>query len=192
VLYEGIPPTTVDYSLLAQKIKRSQADAVIFGGYHPAAVKVLIEMRKKRMEVVFVGGNGIKDDTFLATAGSYAEGVYATAPSDTSGFPMAVDAAQSHKHTYGESPGAFFFTAHAAALALVNAIEKAGSTDYDAVSRVLRTEHVETPIGKLRFDEHGNAVGIGFSVYQVKNGIFIELDYSIQNLNQKITTRSVL
>ncbi len=176
VLYEGIPPTTVDYSLLVQKIIRSRADAIIFGGYHPAAVKVLTEMRKKKMGVVFVGGDGIKDDTFIATAGSCAEGVYATAPTDTSRLPMADDAAQAHQRLYGESPGPFFFTAHAAALALVNAIEKAGSTDYEAVSRALRTEHVETPIGKIIFDEQGDAIGIGFSVFQVRKGVFVELD----------------
>jgi branched-chain amino acid transport system substrate-binding protein len=176
VLYEGIPPTTVDYSLLAQKVKRSRADAVIFGGYHPAAVKVLSEMRKKKMGVVFVAGDGIKDDTFIATAGSYAEGVYATAPKDPSRLPMAVDAAQAHQRVYGEGPGAFFFTAHAAALALINAIEKAGATDYEAVSRALRSEPVDTPIGTLRFDEQGDAIGIGFSVYQVVNGSFMELD----------------
>jgi branched-chain amino acid transport system substrate-binding protein len=176
VLYEGIAPTTADYSMLAQKINRFQADAVIFGGYHPAAVKVLAEMRKKRLEIAFVAGDGIKDDAFIATAGPYAEGVYATAPKDTSRLPMAVDAAQAHQSAYGESPGAFYFTAYAATLALANAIEKAGSTDYDAVSKVLRSEYVETPIGQIVFDEHGDTVGIGFSVYQVQNGIFVELN----------------
>ncbi len=43
-------------------------------------------------------------------------------------------------------------------------------------ARTLRTEYVETPIGKIVFDERGDAVGIGFSVYQVQNGIFVELD----------------
>ena len=175
MLYEGIPPTTVDYSLLAQKIKRSQADAVIFGGYHPAAVKVLIEMRKKRMEVVFVGGNGIKDDTFLATAGSYAEGVYATGPKDVSSNPMAIAANEAHKAAYGEDPGAFFLNAYAASLALLNAIEKSGSTDYDAISKALRTEYVDTPLGSIRFDERGDATGVGFSMYRVKNGAYYEV-----------------
>jgi branched-chain amino acid transport system substrate-binding protein len=36
-----------------------------------------------------------------------------------------------HKKAYGEDPGAFFLNAYAAALALLNAIEQAGSTDYD-------------------------------------------------------------
>jgi len=176
VLFEGIPPTTVDYSLLVQKVRRSQADVIIFGGYHPAAIKVLREMYKKKLRIAFVAGDGLKDDTFVATAGHLAEGVYATAPTDTSRLPMAADAAQVHQRTYGERPGAFFFTAYAATLALANAIDKAGSTDYEAVARALRTVPVETPIGKIVFDKQGDAVGVDFSVYQVQDGAFVELN----------------
>jgi branched-chain amino acid transport system substrate-binding protein len=57
---------------------------------------------------------------------------------------------------------------------LWEAIEKAGSTDYDAISKALKTEMVETPLGKIKFDENGDATGIGFSVYQVQNGAFVQ------------------
>ncbi|MCD6487405.1 MAG: branched-chain amino acid ABC transporter substrate-binding protein, partial [Syntrophobacterales bacterium] len=59
--------------------------------------------------------------------------------------------------------------------AILNAIEKAGSTDYDAVSKALKTEYVETPLGKIKFDNKGDATGIGFSIYQVQNGKYVEL-----------------
>lgn len=62
-----------------------------------------------------------------------------------------------------------------ATLALLNAIEKAGSTDYGAVSKALRTEYVETPIGKIRFDNKGDATGVGFSMYQVQKGVYVEV-----------------
>lgn len=32
------------------------------------------------------------------------------------------------------------------------------------VVQTLRTEYVETPLGKIRFDENGDVTGIGFSV----------------------------
>ena len=124
------------------------------------------------MKTVFLSGDGIKDDIFISTAGEYAEGVYATAPWDTSRLPHAVAAVRAHQKEYGEPPAAFFLTAYAATLAWANAVEKAGSTEYEAVSRALRTEHVETPVGNITFDERGDAVGVGFSVYQVRNGVF--------------------
>jgi len=175
VLYEGITPGAVDYSAIVQKIKRSGAEAVIFGGYHPEASKIVSQMRKKRMKTIFISDDGVKDDTFIKVAKKYAEGVYATGPMDVSKNAMAKAANAAHKKAYGADPGAFFLNAYAAALALLNAIEQAGSTDYDAVAKALRTKDVETPLGSIHFDERGDATGVGFSMYQVKNGAYVEL-----------------
>jgi branched-chain amino acid transport system substrate-binding protein len=35
---------------------------------------------------------------------------------------------------------------------------------------------VETPLGNISFDERGDAEGVGFSMYQVQNGRYVELD----------------
>ena len=175
VLYEGITPGAVDYSAIVQKIKRSKAEAVIFGGYHPEASKIVSQMRKKRMKTIFISDDGVKDDTFIKVARKYAEGVYATGPKDVSKNPMAIAAAEAHKKAYGKDPGAFFLNAYAATQALLNAIEKAGSTDYDAVEKALRTQFVDTPLGKIRFDGKGDALGVGFSMYQVQNGVYVEV-----------------
>ena len=175
VLYEGITPGAVDYSAIVQKIKRSRAEAVIFGGYHPEASKIVSQMRKKRMKTIFISDDGVKDDTFIKVAQKYAEGVYATGPKDVSKNPMAIAATEAHKKAYGKDPGAFFLNAYAATLALLNGIEQAGSTEYSAVEKALRTKFVDTPLGKIRFDERGDAVGVGFSMYQVQNGVFVEM-----------------
>ncbi|BBO76486.1 branched chain amino acid ABC transporter substrate-binding protein [Desulfosarcina widdelii] len=175
VLYEGITPGAVDYSAVVQKIKRSKAEAVIFGGYHPEASKIVTQMRKKRMDTIFISDDGVKDDTFIKVAQKYAEGVYATGPKDVSQNPMAIAANEAHKKTYGADPGAFYLNAYSAAIALLNAIEQAGSTDYAAVTNALRTKDVETPLGKIRFDDRGDAIGVGFSMYQVQKGVYVEL-----------------
>ena len=175
VLYEGITPGAVDYSAVVQKIKRKGAEAVIFGGYHPEASKIVTQMRKKRMKTIFISDDGVKDDTFIKVAQKHAEGVYATGPMDVSKNPLAIAANDAHKKTYSSDPGAFYLNAYSAALALLNAIEQAGSTDYEAVTNALRTKDVETPLGKIRFDERGDAIGVGFSMYQVQNGVYVEL-----------------
>jgi len=175
VLYEGVTPGAMDYSAVVQKIKRSNADAVIFGGYHPEASKIVTQMRRKKMKAYFISDDGVKDDTFIKVAGKYAEGVYATGPKDVSSNPMAIAANEAHRQAYGEDPGAFFLNAYAAALALLHGIENAGSTDYDAITKALRTQYVETPLGAIRFDEKGDATGVGFSMYRVKNGAYFEL-----------------
>ncbi len=69
VLFEGVTPGAVDYTAIVQKIKRKGADAVIFGGYHPEASKIVSMMKKKRMKITFISDDGVKDDTFIKVAG---------------------------------------------------------------------------------------------------------------------------
>jgi branched-chain amino acid transport system substrate-binding protein len=174
VLYEGITPGAVDYSAVVQKVKQSGAEAVIFGGYHPEASKIVTQMRKKKMKTFFISDDGVKDDTFIKVAGKYSEGVYATGPKDVTSNPLTKKAKEEHVKAYNEEPGAFFDNAYAATLALLNAIQTAGSTDYNAVSKALRTSDVDTPLGKIRFDDRGDAIGVGFAMYHVENGVYVE------------------
>lgn len=169
-MFEGITPGGVDYSAVVQKIKNSGADCVLYGGYHPEASKIIIQMHQKGLNIPFVSDDGVKDDTFIKTAGKDAEGVYATGPQIMADNAIYKKAIEDHKKEFGTEPGAFFPQAYAAALALTNAVAKAGSTDFDKVSAALRSEYVETPIGKIKFDAKGDAEGASFSVYQVKSG----------------------
>ena len=175
VLYEGITPGAVDYSAIVQKIKQSGAEAVIYGGYHPEAASIVSQMRKKGLKTIFISDDGVKDITFIKVAGKYAEGVYATGPKDTSKNPLAIAANEAHKKTYGSDPGAFYLNAYAATQAILNAIQKAKSTDYTKVSNALRTYAVDTPLGKIKFDKKGDAIGAGFTMYQVRNGTYVEV-----------------
>ncbi|MDX9801469.1 MAG: branched-chain amino acid ABC transporter substrate-binding protein [Spirochaetia bacterium] len=173
VLFEGVNPGAPDYSAVVNKIGNSGATGVVWGGYHPEASKLVQQMKDKGMNIPFVSDDGVKDDTFIEVAGKYAEGVYATGPIDTSSNPMAVQAIADHKTKYGDEPGAFFLNAYAATVAVLNAIDKSGKTDYDSITNTLRSEYVETPLGKISFDSRGDAIGIGFSVYQVQNGKYV-------------------
>lgn len=174
-LFEGVTPGAVDYSAVVQKIKSSGADAVIFGGYHPEASKIVTGMRKKGLELPFLSDDGVKDDTFIKVAGQYAEGVYATGPMDFSSNPVFQEAVAAHKAEFNADPGPFFPEAYSAALALLNAVKAAGSTDYAAVTDALRNNYVETAVGKIKFDAKGDAEGVGFAVYQVQDGKYVEV-----------------
>ncbi len=176
VLFEGITPGAVDYSAVVQKIKRTRADAVIFGGYHPEASKIVTQMRKKRMKTLFVSDDGVKDDTFIKVGGKYAEGVYASGPADVSANPITREYREAYTKKYGVEPGPFFDNAVAAALALTNSIRVAGSTEMEKVAKMLHTQATATPFGEIMFDKNGDAIGVGFSMYVVKKGEFVQVD----------------
>ncbi len=175
VLFEGVTVGAPDYSAVINKIDNSGAEGVVWGGYHPEASKLVSQMRGKGMDLPFVSDDGVKDNTFIEVAKENAEGVYATGPQDTTSNPIAMEAASAHTAEYGEEYGAFFLNAYAATIAVLNAIEKAGTTDYAAVLAALKSEYVETSLGKISFDETGDVIGFGFSVFQVQDGAYVEL-----------------
>jgi branched-chain amino acid transport system substrate-binding protein len=175
VMYEGITPGALDYSAVVQKLRREGADAVIFGGYHPEASKLVSQMKRKRIRIPFIGPDGVKGNGFLEIAGKNAEGVYATGPMDVSKFPLNQAAHEAFKKAYGAEPGTFFDQGYAAMQALLHAIQVAGGTDSAALAKALKSSPVDTTVGRIKFDAHGDAEGVGFSVYQVRNGQFVEV-----------------
>ncbi|MGE4440297.1 MAG: branched-chain amino acid ABC transporter substrate-binding protein [Desulfomicrobium sp.] len=175
VLFEGVTPGAVDYSAVVQKVRQAGADTVMFGGYHPEASKIVSQLKKKRVKVNFISDDGVKDDTFIKVAGADAEDVYASGPQDVSGLEMNKAAKAAHVAEFGTEAGAFFDAAYAAMQALVNAIDKADSTDSDKIMNALRTENVDTTVGTIKFDARGDAEGVGFSMYQVQGGQYVEL-----------------
>jgi branched-chain amino acid transport system substrate-binding protein len=58
---------------------------------------------------------------------------------------------------------------------VLNAIEVAGGTEYAALEKALKSSYVDTAVGKIKFDTKGDAEGVGFSVFQVQGGKFVEL-----------------
>lgn len=180
VFFEGITPGSVDYSSTVQKIARSGADTLIFGGYYPEASKLITNIRARKMDINFVSEDGVKTEAFLKLVGQDGEGVYASSSRDYSDLPVTKEAFEAHRKTFGSEPGQFFELAYAATQALLNAVEKAGSTDPEAVAKALRTEYVETPLGRIRFDEKGDCEGAGFGMFKVVDGRFVDQGFEGQ------------
>lgn len=175
VMFEGVTPGAMDYSAVVQKIRREKADAVVFGGYHPEASKLVSQMNKKRMKIPFIGPDGVKGDGFLEIAGKNAEGVYATGPMDVSKYAENQKAKADYVALYSKDPGTFFDQGYAAMQAVLAAIEATGGAEYAALEKALKSNFVDTAVGKIKFDAKGDAEGVGFSVFQVQGGKFVEL-----------------
>lgn len=179
VLYEAVTPDAVDFSAVVRKLRRAKPDLLVFGGYQPTASKLLQQMRRDRVTTPMLGPDGLKDDAFIKMAGKDSEGVYTSYPKDTSDLQAYKQAREGHVKMFGSGPGSFYYNAYAAMVALVNAIEKAGSIDTDKIVEALHTCPVDTPLGTLIFSKTGDAAGMALSIYQIKDGKFVELDYSI-------------
>lgn len=179
VLFEAVTPDAVDFSAVVRKIRRAKPDIVVFGGYQPVASKLVQQMRRDRLTTPFLGPDGVKDETFLKMTGKDGEGVYASYPKDTTSLPAYKLAREQHLKAFSTEPGFGYYNAYAATQALLDAIAKTGGTDTEKLNKALRENLVDTPIGKIRFNERGDAAGMALSIYEVKDGNFVELDKSL-------------
>lgn len=179
VLFEAVTPDAVDFSAVVRKLRRAKPDVIVFGGYHPVASKLVQQMRRDRLDTPFLGPDGVKDETFLKMTGKDGEGVYASYPKDTTTLAAHQKAREQHLKAYGSEPGFGYYNAYAATQALLDAIAKTGGTDTEQLNKALRENYVETPLGKIRFNDKGDAAGMALSIYEVKDGKFVELDKSL-------------
>ncbi len=179
VLFEAVTPDAVDFTAVVRKLRRAKPDIIVFGGYQPVASKLVQQMRRDRLDTPFLGPDGVKDETFLKMTGKDSEGVYASYPKDTTTLPEYKKAHEAHLKAYGAEPGFGYYNAYAATQALLDAIAKTGGQDTEKLNQALRENFVETPLGKIRFNDKGDAAGMALSIYQVKDGKFVELDHSL-------------
>jgi branched-chain amino acid transport system substrate-binding protein len=82
--FEGAEPAD-DYSALISDIKASGADAVFYGGYDADFAKIVKQAKDSGLNIDFMSGDGSLSSSFVKIAGSAAENVYLTAPSNLSG-----------------------------------------------------------------------------------------------------------
>lgn len=178
VLFEGITTGASDFSPILQKVRSSGAEAVVFGGYDPDAAKIVSQMARRRMNLPFIGPDGVRVESYIRLAGAAAAHTYASGTRDLSSNPLYQEATEAHMKMFGTPPPAqFYMQGYAAMLAAVNAIDKAGGDrDIAKVMEVLRTDYVDTPLGKIRFDAKGDAEGVGFALFKVEDGKFVEVE----------------
>jgi branched-chain amino acid transport system substrate-binding protein len=155
---------TDDTDLTAQltKIRGANPEVLIVWGTNPGPALAAKNMAQLGMEMPYVGSHGIANKTFIELAGEAAEGV--VFPAGRLLVPSSItDPAQKavtdafiaqYQAAYGGSPNTFAGYAFEAVLLLVNAIEKAGSTDPVAIQTALnQTQNFAGPDGFYNYSE---------------------------------------
>jgi len=175
VLNGSITPGLNDYSAIVQDIIDSEAHILLYAGYEPEASKILNEMRLQNLQIPFFSCDAVKTDGFISNAGANAEGAYVTSSPDISINMIAQFATETYFSQYGEAPGPYFYHAYSAAICLIEAIDRTDSTNMTLLLDTLKNQSFPTPIGTTRFDEKGDVIGLGYSVYQVQNGQYVEV-----------------
>lgn len=171
-IYDGITPEALDYSAVVSKIIAKNPNAVLFGGYHSEAAKLVTQLRTRGYEGDIVGGEGIKGVEFINLVGDDAEGIYASAPQDFFDNDEYRRIKKLYQDEFSSDPGIFFYESQAALAVLVEALKTGNNTGQEIIDYLSSGKKFVTSIGEISFNPNGEVVGSGYSMYQVKNGKF--------------------
>lgn len=172
----GVTADQQDFSAELTQIRSLNPEAIYFGGLTPIGVRIRAQMDKLGMNnIVFDGTSGIKSDAYIEGLGKLAEGSLSFiegAPTERlpgGQFFMEKYNAQNYPNP-PEAYGAFAF---AAMNLLLDTIEQTGPDRKKVLASLDKVNDVDSIVGKITFDDHGqNKVPI-ISAFVVQDGKWV-------------------
>jgi branched-chain amino acid transport system substrate-binding protein len=171
VAFEGITKGEKDYSPVVTKVKAVNPDLVFFGGIYTEGGLLIKQFKAVGGTAPFIGGDGIMSEELLKIGGAATEGTYATFGPDTKDSPTAKGFNENYRKKYGE-PGVYSVYAYDAANILLQAVQKAGTTDGKALTAAIRAIDFTGALGHVQFDAKGDVKESPYVIWKVEEGKF--------------------
>lgn len=165
-----------DFNALATTLLGLEFDAIYMPGYYTETGLVVKQLRELGVMQPVVGGDGFASDTFVELAGeANANDVYYTTHYYVGEGNDRSDAfAKAFEEKFGKAPDTFAALGYDAIALLVDAINRAGSTDAEAVNQALaETVDFEGVTGTFSVDEKHNPVKPALMV-KLENGQVVD------------------
>jgi hypothetical protein len=152
--------------------------AAVYFATTPANAAALVKRAKEvGLDATFVSGGAIERPEFLEIAEGATEGVLSTTLPDARSLPVAAEAVARLRQRRSGAEG-YTLYAYAAVQVLAQAIDKAGSTEFDRVEPVLQQQSFLTAVGNVRFDKAGGRVVSQIAFSQWRDRSFVPFDTS--------------
>ena len=174
VMYEAITAGDKDFTALITKMKEAGVDLIYLGGYHTEAGLITRQAHEQGLGAQMMSGDALVTDEYWAITGDTGQGTLMTFSPD----PRKNEAAQPVVQEFqaqGYDPEGYTLYTYAAVQAWAQAVEKAGSTDLDAVIEQLHGNQFDTVLGTISFDEKGDVQGSNYVLYKWENGEYAEI-----------------
>ncbi len=167
-----------DFSAQLARLQRSseKPDVLFISSYMPDLGTIIRTIRQAGIDAPIVGGDSYDDQgLFDALGEKYGSDVYFVthsfmAPGAT---PEMADFLELYQKEYGKAPDtSFVATGWDTIQVMAQAVEKAGSTDGDAVAKVMENTEFQLLTGKLRWTDaaHGHEPDIEAALVELQGG----------------------
>ena len=164
---------TVDFSAQLTNIKSANPDVIFLDAYYSAAALMAKQARSLGITAYFMGADGWDSAEFTKLGGEAVEGGYFCnhySPEDPR--PIVQNFVKKYAEIYGATPDALATLAYDAALILIDALQRAGSTDGAAIRDAISATDLECVSGQITFDEYGDPLKKA-AIIKVQDGKFV-------------------
>lgn len=168
-VYEAYTAGEKDYTALVSKLKSENIDVLYVGGYHTEAGLMKRQMQDQGMDTILISGDALVTDEYWSITGPAGEGTLMTFSPDPRKNAEAAPVVEALEAAGKTAEGYALYT-YAAIQAWAEAVEAAGTTDYEEVVAALDEGEFNTVLGKLSFDEKGDVTLPGYVWYEWKDG----------------------
>lgn len=172
VAKEGYAEGDKDFRAQLTKVAATNPDVLLVPDYYEQVALITTQAREVGVKSTFIGPDGwdgvakaLDSSAYGAVENSYFTNHYSV--EDTN--EKVQNFIESYREKYKDEPSAFSALSYDAAYLMKAAIEKAGSTDKDAIVKAMKESDFAGVTGHLRFDEKNNPVK-AVTVLKVVNG----------------------
>jgi branched-chain amino acid transport system substrate-binding protein len=172
-MYEAITAGDRDFTALITKMKEAAVDLIYLGGYHTEAGLIARQAKEQGINATMMSGDALVTDEYWAITGDTGQGTLMTFSPDPRKNEVAAPVVAEFEAA-GYDPEGYTLYTYAAIQAWAQAVEKAGSTDLDAVIEALNGNQFETVLGTISFDDKGDVEGSSYVMYEWSDGEYAE------------------
>lgn len=172
VAEEGYADADMDFKSQLTTIAQVKPDVILVPDYYQKDALIAQQAREVGLESTFLGVDGWDGISATLDASNYGiiENSYFSNHYSVKDESEKVQSfITNYKAKYNEDPSAFSALAYDAAYLMAKAIEEAGSTDYEAVTKAIQNIKFDGVTGALTFDENGDPIK-AVSIIKIVNG----------------------
>ena len=167
-----------DFSAQLLNISNKKPDVIFAPGNFTESALIIQQARQLGIDTPIIGGDTWETPEFIEIGKEAVEGTVLST-FFTSETPITKESEkflEAYRNKYGKEPAAVTALGYDAYLLILDAIERAGTTDYDPLKNAIaQTKNFEGASGVITLDENGDAVKDAI-LKIVKDGKFTYLD----------------
>ncbi|NVH77627.1 branched-chain amino acid ABC transporter substrate-binding protein [Paraburkholderia sp. JPY432] len=160
-----------DFKAILTKIKAERPDAIMYGGEDATGGPFAKQALQLAVPARILAGDGVCTTDLARLAGNAADNlVCSVAGGDLSAMDGSAAFGKELKAAYGHDPVVYSPVAYSAVYVIVDAMKRSNSVTRAGILSAMPSTNLNTLIGNIRFDEHGDLKDSSISLYKYVKG----------------------